>query len=196
MKIIGLTGGSGAGKSVVAAELEKLGAGIVDADAIYRKLCDENLDMLLDLQKAFGDILTADKKLDRAKLANIVFSDSSKLKKLNEITIFYIKKASDEKFKALKDKGIKIAIYDAPTLFQTGTDAMCDGVIGIIADRNIRIERIIKRDNISEKAAVARIDAQPDDEFYYDRCQYIIKNNVSHETLKDQVKQLWQKLVK
>ena len=122
MKIIGLTGGSGAGKSVVAAELKKLGAGIVDADAIYRKLCDENLDMLLDLQKAFGDILTIDKKLDRAKLAGIVFSDSNKLKKLNEITIFYIKKASDEKFKALKDKGIKIAIYDAPTLFQTGTD--------------------------------------------------------------------------
>lgn len=196
MKIIGLTGGSGAGKSVVAAELEKLGAGIVDADAIYRKLCDENLDMLLDLQKAFGDILTADKKLDRAKLANIVFSDSNKLKKLNEITIFYIKKASDEKFKALKDKGIKIAIYDAPTLFKTGTDSICDGVIGIIADRNIRIERIIKRDNISEKAAVARIDAQPDDKFYYDRCQYIIKNNVSHETLQNQVKQLWQKLVK
>lgn len=196
MKIIGLTGGSGAGKSVVAAELEKLGAGIVDADAIYRKLCDENLDMLLDLQKAFGDILTIDKKLDRAKLAGIVFSDSNKLKKLNEITIFYIKKASDEKFKALKDKGIKIAIYDAPTLFQTGTNSMCNGVIGIIADRNIRIERIIKRDNISEKAAVARIDAQPDDEFYYDRCQYIIKNNVSHETLKNQVKQLWQKLVK
>lgn len=196
MKIIGLTGGSGAGKSVVAAELEKLGAGIVDADAIYRKLCDENLDMLLDLQKAFGDILTADKKLDRAKLANIVFSDNNKLKKLNEITIFYIKKASDEKFKALKDKGTKIAIYDAPTLFQTGTDSICDGVIGIIADRNIRIERIIKRDNISEKAAKARIDAQPDDKFYYDRCQYIIKNNVSHETLKNQVKQLWQKLVK
>lgn len=196
MKIIGLTGGSGAGKSVVATELEKLGAGIVDADAIYRKLCDENLDMLLDLQKAFGDILTIDKKLDRAKLAGIVFSDSNKLKKLNEITIFYIKKASDEKFKALKDKGIKIAIYDAPTLFQTGTDAICDGVIGIIADRNIRIERIIKRDNISQKAAVARIDAQPDDKFYYDRCEYIIKNNVSHETLKNQVKQLWQKLVK
>lgn len=196
MKIIGLTGGSGAGKSVVAAELKKLGAGIVDADAIYRKLCDENLDMLLDLQKAFGDILTIDKKLDRAKLAGIVFSDSNKLKKLNEITIFYIKKASDEKFKALKDKGIKIAIYDAPTLFQTGTDAICDGVIGIIADRNIRIERIIKRDNISEKAAIARIDAQPDDKFYYDRCEYIIKNNVSHETLKNQVKQLWQKLVK
>lgn len=196
MKIIGLTGGSGAGKSVVAAELEKLGAGIVDADAIYRKLCDENLDMLLDLQKAFGDILTIDKKLDRAKLANIVFSDKNKLKKLNEITICYIKKASDEKFKALKDKGIKIAIYDAPTLFQTGTNSMCNGVIGIIADRNIRIERIIKRDNISEKAAVARINAQPDDKFYYDRCQYIIKNNVSHETLKNQVKQLWQKLVK
>ncbi|HIV62360.1 MAG TPA: dephospho-CoA kinase [Candidatus Butyricicoccus avistercoris] len=196
MKIIGLTGGSGAGKSVVAAELKKLGAGIVDADAIYRKLCDENLDMLLDLQKAFGDILTIDKKLDRAKLAGIVFSDSNKLKKLNEITIFYIKKASDEKFKALKDKGIKIAIYDAPTLFQTGTDSICDGVIGIIADRNIRIERIIKRDNISEKAAIARIDAQPDDKFYYDRCQYIIKNNVSHETLKNQVKQLWQRLVK
>ena len=196
MKIIGLTGGSGAGKSVVAAEFQKLGAGIVDADAIYRKLCDENLDMLSELENEFGDILTIDKKLDRAKLANIVFSDNNKLKKLNEITILYIKKASDERFKVLKDKGIKIAIYDAPTLFQTGTDAMCDGVIGIIADRNIRIERIIKRDNISENAAKARIDAQPDNKFYYDRCQYIIENNVSHETLQEQVKQLWKKLVK
>ena len=179
MKIIGLTGGSGAGKSVVAAEFKKLGAGIVDADAIYRKLCNENLDMLYEIENEFGDILTDDKKLDRAKLASIVFSDNNKLKRLNEITISYIKKASDEKFKDLKNKGIKIALYDAPTLFQTGTNSMCDGVIGIIADRNTRIERIIKRDNISKQAAIARIDAQPDDKFYYDRCQYIIKNNVS-----------------
>lgn len=196
MKIIGLTGGSGAGKSIVAAEFEKLGAGIVDADAIYRKLCNENLDMLYELEKAFGDILTTDKKLDRKKLASIVFSDNDKLKKLNEITLSYIKKASDENFQTLKDSGIKIAIYDAPTLFQTGTDSICDGVIGIIADRNIRIERIIKRDNISSEAAIARINAQPDDKFYYDRCQYIIENNVSHETLQRQIKQLWKKLVK
>ena len=105
-------------------------------------------------------------------------------------------KASDEKFKDLKNKGIKIALYDAPTLFQTGTNSMCDGVIGIIADRNTRIERIIKRDNISKQAAIARIDAQPDDNFYYERCQYIIENNVSHETLKTQVIELWQKLIK
>ena len=196
MKIIGLTGGSGAGKSVVAAELKKLGAGIVDADAIYRKLCNENLDMLYEIENEFGDILTNDKKLDRAKLASIVFSNNNKLKRLNEITISYIKKASDEKFKDLKNKGVKIALYDAPTLFQTGTNSMCDGVIGIIADRNTRIERIIKRDNISKQAAIARIDAQPDDNFYYERCQYIIENNVSHETLKTQVIELWQKLIK
>lgn len=196
MKIIGLTGGSGAGKSVVAAEFKKLGAGIVDADAIYRKLCNENLDMLYEIENEFGDILTDDKKLDRAKLASIVFSDNNKLKRLNEITISYIKKASDENFKELKNKGVKIALYDAPTLFQTGTNSMCDGVIGIIADRNTRIERIIKRDNISKQAAIARIDAQPDDKFYYERCQYIIENNVSHETLKTQVIELWQKLIK
>ena len=196
MKIIGLTGGSGAGKSVVAAEFKKLGAGIVDADAIYRKLCNENLDMLYEIENEFGDILTNDKKLDRAKLASIVFSNNNKLKRLNEITISYIKKASDENFKELKNKGIKIALYDAPTLFQTGTNSMCDGVIGIIADRNTRIERIIKRDNISKQAAIARIDAQPDDTFYYERGQYIIKKNVSHETLKTQVIELWQKLIK
>lgn len=196
MKIIGLTGGSGAGKSVVAAEFKKLGAGIVDADAIYRKLCNENLDMLYEIENEFGDILTNDKKLDRAKLASIVFSDNNKLKRLNEITISYIKKASDENFKDLKNKGVKIALYDAPTLFQTGTNSMCDGVIGIIADRNTRIERIIKRDNISKQAAIARIDAQPDDNFYCERCQYIIENNVSHETLKTQVIELWQKLIK
>ena len=196
MKIIGLTGGSGAGKSVVATEFKKLGAGIVDADDVYRKLCDENFDMLFEIQKTFGDILTIDKKLNRPKLASIVFSDNDKLKKLNEITVSYIKKASDEKFKILEENGVQIALYDAPTLFETGVNSICDSVIGIIADRDTRIERIIKRDNISKQAAIARINSQPDDSFYYKRCDYIIENNVSHETLINQVKQLWQKLVK
>lgn len=195
MKIIGLTGGSGAGKSVAAQEFIKLGAAIVDADAVYRELCDNDRQMLDELNNEFGDVVTSEYKLDRVKLANIVFSDSEKLKKLNQITFPYIIKASKEKFDNFEKQGYDIVLYDAPTLFQTGADSICDSVIGVIAQRKIRIERIIKRDNISESAAAARIDSQPDNEFYREKCQHILENDVSRETLTEQIKYLWKKLL-
>ena len=195
MKIIGLTGGSGAGKSVAAEQFQKLGAGIVDADAVYRELCNNNMDMLNNLKSEFGDILTEDNKLDRTKLAKIVFSDSKKLARLNEITFPYIKKTSDEKFEIFRKQGCLIALYDAPTLFQNGADSICDSVIGVIAKRETRIKRILQRDGISEQAAASRIDSQPNDEFYYTHCNYILENDVSRETFESEVKQLWKKLL-
>ena len=125
MKIIGLTGGSGTGKGTVAARMRSLGAGWVDADAVYRTLCAENREMLSALDTAFGGVTDANGVLDRPKLAKIVFSDPAKLQQLNEITTPYIRKASLDAIHA--QSACPIVLYDAPTLFEAGADDFCGG---------------------------------------------------------------------
>lgn len=175
MKIIGLTGGSGTGKGTVAARMRELGAGWVDADAVYRDLCAANREMLAALNAAFGGVTDETGALDRPKLAKIVFSDPAKLAKLNEITIPYIRAASLDAMQAQAD--CPIVLYDAPTLFEAGADDLCEKTIGVLADTETRVQRVMARDGISEEAARARILAQPDDGFYRARCDYILENN-------------------
>ena len=175
MKIIGLTGGSGTGKGTVAARMRELGAGWVDADAVYRDLCAANREMLAALNAAFGGVTDETGALDRPKLAKIVFSDPEKLAKLNEITIPYIRAASLDAMQAQAD--CPIVLYDAPTLFEAGADDLCEKTIGVLAGTETRVQRVMARDGISEEAARARILAQPDDGFYRARCDYIIENN-------------------
>lgn len=175
MKIIGLTGGSGTGKGTVAARMRELGAGWVDADAVYRDLCAANREMLAALNAAFGGVTDETGALDRPKLAKIVFSDPEKLAKLNEITIPYIRAASLDAMQAQADR--PVVLYDAPTLFEAGADDLCEKTIGVLAGTETRVQRVMARDGISEEAARARILAQPDDGFYRARCDYIIENN-------------------
>ncbi len=178
MKIIGLTGGSGAGKSTVARALHALGAGWVDADAVYHALCRENREMLSGLCAVFGDVLDADGALDRARLAPVVFADPERLALLNRLTFPYIRRASQQAFAACAANGCPFTLYDAPTLFQLGADVLCDGgVVGVLAPREVRIARIMARDSLSRAHAAARIDAQPDDTFYRLRCRWIIEND-------------------
>lgn len=191
MKIIGLTGGSGAGKGAAAACFSRLGAGVVDADAVYRGLCRESRPMLAELAAAFGDVLTRAGELDRARLAQAVFSDGEKLELLNRITFPYIRAASMQAFSALSAQGCTWIVYDAPTLFQTGADAFCTVVVGVIAAREVRLRRIIARDKLSHEAAAARIDAQPDDGFYHARCQHILENNGDFAALCAQVESIF-----
>lgn len=194
MKIIGLTGGSGAGKSLAADCFRQLGAGVVDADAVYRRLCAESRPLLDALAAAFGRVLTAAGALDRARLAQIVFSDADKLRLLNEITFPYIRAASVQEFAALAAAGHAITLYDAPTLFQTGAEVLCEAVIGVVAARETRIRRIISRDRLSRAAAAARIDSQPDADFYRRRCQYILENDGTPDALCAQARALWARL--
>ena len=174
MKIIGLTGGSGAGKTAVSACFEALGAGTVDADAVYRRLCAENRAMLEQLRRAF--------------------SDPEKLNILNALTFPYSRAASEAAFMGLAQAGHTVILYDAPTLFQTGADALCGAVIGVVASRETRLRRIISRDNIPEAAAAARIDSQPDEAFYRRRCRFIIENDGAPAQLEAQAKSIWNQL--
>lgn len=175
MRIIGLTGGSGTGKGTFAALLRDKGAGWVDADAVYRTLCAQNREMLAALDAAFGDVLDGNGALDRPKLARIVFADPAKLRQLNEITLPYIRAASLDEMRAQGD--CPFVLYDAPTLFEAGADDLCERIIGVLADTEVRVQRIMARDGLDEAAARARIGAQPDADFYRARCDYIVENN-------------------
>ena len=194
MRIIGLTGGSGTGKGTFAALLRDKGAGWVDADAVYRMLCAQNREMLHALDTAFGGVLDKDGALDRPKLAAIVFSDPEKLRQLNAITLPYIRAASLDAMRAQGD--CPFVLYDAPTLFEVGADDLCERVIGVLADTEVRVSRIMARDGLDETAARARVAAQPDADFYRARCQYIVENNGGLADLQQQADAIFEVLRK
>lgn len=194
MRIIGLTGGSGTGKGTFAALLRDQGAGWVDADAVYRTLCAENREMLAALDAAFGGVLDQNGALDRPKLARIVFADPAKLRQLNEITLPYIRAASMDEMRAQGD--CPFVLYDAPTLFEAGADDLCERIIGVLADTEVRVQRIMARDGLDEAAARARIGAQPDADFYRARCDYIVENNGDLADLQRQADAIFKDLCK
>lgn len=194
MRIIGLTGGSGTGKGTFAALLRDKGAGWVDADAVYRALCAENRDMLHQLDTTFDGVLDETGALNRPKLARIVFADPAKLQKLNEITLPYIRAASLDAMRAQGD--CPFVLYDAPTLFEAGVDDLCECIIGVVADTEVRVQRIMARDGLDEQAARARIGAQPDADFYRARCNYIVENNGDLADLQRQADAIYKDLCK
>lgn len=194
MRIIGLTGGSGTGKGTFAALLREKGAGWVDADAVYRALCAESREMLRELDTAFGGVLDQNGALDRPKLASIVFADPEKLKQLNAITLPYIRVASLEAMRAQGD--CPFVLYDAPTLFEVGADDLCERIIGVLAETETRVQRIMARDGLDDAAARARIGAQPDADFYRARCDYIVENNGDLADLQRQADAIFEDLCK
>ena len=196
MKILGLTGGSGTGKSAACTAFARLGCGVIDADATYRTLCDTCEPMLKEIQNVFGDVFSTDGKLDRKKLGAIVFADAQKLQQLNAITHPYIRQAARDAFAAYSKRGCLLCIYDAPVLFEGQMETLCDKTCAVLAARNTRIARIVARDAITEEYAALRIDAQKDDAFYRERCDYIVQNDADLDTLYIQVRKIYEDMVR
>ena len=196
MKILGLTGGSGTGKSAACTAFARLGCGVIDADATYRTLCDTCEPMLKEIQNVFGDVFYTDGKLDRKKLGAIVFADAQKLQQLNAITHPYIRQAARDAFAAYSKRGCLLRIYDAPVLFEGQMETLCDKTCAVLAARNTRIARIVARDAITEEYAALRIDAQKDDAFYRERCDYIVQNDADLDTLYTQVRKIYEDMVR
>ena len=196
MKILGLTGGSGTGKSAACTAFARLGCGVIDADATYRTLCDTCEPMLKEIQNVFGDVFSTDGNLDRKKLGAIVFADAQKLQQLNAITHPYIRQAARDAFAAYSKRGCLLCIYDAPVLFEGRMETLCDKTCAVLAARNTRIARIVARDAITEEYAALRIDAQKDDAFYRERCDYIVQNDADLDTLYTQVRKIYEDMVR
>ena len=175
--IIGITGGSGCGKSIICEMLqEKYDVKIIDADKISRKLSKKGSKYLNEIVEVFGqDILDEQGELNRRKLSQIIYTDSKKRQKLNNCTFKYIKSEIKSQIEITKE--ISTIIIDAPLLFESKLDELCDKVIGVISKRELQIQRIMTRDNITYDDAKKRLNAQQKNSFYIDNCDEIIKNN-------------------
>lgn len=183
--IVGLTGPTGSGKSTVAELFSKHGIKIIDADKAARDITAPGCYALAELARAFGsDIIKADGTLDRKLLALRAFSDEKRHKLLNDITHPFITMSLRRAVKALSDFGEKIAVIDAPLLFESGIDIICDKTIAVVADRDIRLNRILIRDGIDENSALQRISVQNDIDYYEGLADIIIENNGSISELK------------
>ena len=188
MLVIGLTGPTGAGKSAVANFFEGYGIPVINADRDYHELITPPSSCLQELVEHFGkEILLPDGSLNRRALAGIVFSDPAAREQLNTITHRYVMEEIRTRMERLRRDGVPVAALDAPQLFEAGAHKACGAVISVLADRQTRLERIMRRDSITAEAAMRRILAQKSDEFFRTHSDYIIENNGNIELLAPQI---------
>lgn len=167
---VGLTGPTGAGKSYVCEIFRQKGFKIIDCDKIAHELTAKNAPILAELANEFGEDIVKNGELDRKLLASRAFDTKEHTKKLNSI----LHPAIAEK---CKEEAQGLTVLDASQLFEANMQNDCYKVIGVLADEDVRIKRIIARDNITEQQAKLRMSAQFDNDYFIDNCDYIIYNN-------------------
>ena len=176
---IGLCGSSGSGKSCVCQKLEEYGIKWIDTDKVYRELVTKDSECLNELVECFGkDILKENGELDRTALSKKVFEESREnLKKLNEISHKHIKTKTLELMDEYEAQGYKGVTIDAPVLFESGFDKLCDITVCVIAPYELKIKRIINRDGITRDKAISRLNNQLSDNELIALCNYKIENS-------------------
>lgn len=177
MKIIGLTGLTGAGKSTVAQKLMAYGCYHIDADKVAREVINNNENVKTKLKERFGeDVINEDGTTNRPLLASRAFSSEENTNVLNEITHPAVTEEIQSIIKDMEQVGYRGVIIDAIALFESGEDALCDFTVAVVAPKEIRLERIMKRDNITEEKALERINAQKDESFFTSKADFVLWN--------------------
>lgn len=177
MIIVGLTGPTGAGKSSAAAICKSLGVKHIDCDIIARKATEKGQEGLTAVCNAFGnDILNTDGTLNRKVLAQKAFKDKESTDLLNKTLLPIIHKM------VLKEIDCDKVLLDAPTLFESGVNGICHKTVAVLSDKEIRLKRILSRDNITTEQALLRINAGKPDDFYKEKCDFVIYNNADENT--------------
>ncbi|MDY3127367.1 MAG: dephospho-CoA kinase [Corynebacterium sp.] len=188
MKLIGLTGGIGSGKSTVARMLAAAGFPVVDADQLAREVVAPGQPALAELADAFGaDILKADGSLDRGLLAQRAFVDEEHTAQLNAITHPRIRELTDWKFADYRAQGTPAVVYDMPLLVELGLDKTMDEVLVVEVDQETRVRRLVESRGVAESDARARIAAQSDDATRRQAATTVFDNNGSLADLETQV---------
>ena len=187
---IGLCGSSGSGKGYVCKKFKAYGVEYIDTDKVYRDIAVGGSECVNELCAFFGDeIVSPDGSLDRRELSKRVFEgegSKERLKVLNEITHKYIKKETERILWENEEKGVIATIIDAPVLFESGFDDMCDVTVCVTAPTELKIKRILKRDNIPLEKAKARLQSQLPDSILREKCDYEIVNDDSG-SLEDEI---------
>lgn len=176
MRVIGITGPTGAGKTTALGALTALGGEIIDADAVYHELTASSDGLRQELTARFGPVYE-NGQLARKKLGAIVFQDPAALEDLNAITHKYISQAVGARLDAARARGCPAAAIDAIALLEGGLLDFCDCTVAITAPESLRIRRIMAREGISEEYARMRVSAQHSGEWFRERCDYCLEND-------------------
>lgn len=191
MLVIGLTGPSGAGKGEVGRIFSAYGLPVINADEVYHRLLLPPSSCLKELTVEFGgEILTPTGELDRRKMSETVFANPTALQKLNSIAHRYVMEEIHRQLEQLRRAGTRAAVLDAPQLFEAGADKDCGTVISVLAEKRLRVERIMARDRIDAERAIRRINAQKSDDYFRTHSDYVIENNGSAEHLLPRVRKI------
>lgn len=194
MKVIGVTGPIGAGKSYVAEKICERGLPDIDTDEVYHFLISAPSTCTEGIRAAFGEnIINKDGGVDRIALGKIVFSDPEKLALLNKITHGCVTDKVDELLASYRKSGAAAVVVEVPLMFESGFDKKCDIVVCVAADTETRIARICKRNEISRAEAEKRIKNQKDIDFYIANSSFIVYNN-DKEDINAQIDRLFDRI--
>ena len=160
LKVLGLTGGIGSGKSTVAKLIADLGVPVLDADVLAREVVEPGQPALAEVAATWPEAIGPDGKTARGKLADIVFADPAQRLRLEAIMHPRIQALSDQRFAELAAKGHALAFYEASLLVESGRYKDFDGLVVVTASPETQLERVLARGGLSEEKAQARIDAQ------------------------------------
>ena len=192
MKIVGLTGGIGSGKSSVLNQFKNLGINTYSADNAAKKLINSDKDLIKSIKNLFGDNIYENNILDSVKLSKIVFKDPYKLKSLNSIIHPAVAKDFESFIKTINGDYI---VKEVAIIFETNTEDNYNKIILIRAPLEERIKRVILRDNLSREDVIKRVNNQIDDSTIIDNCDYIIEN-INLKDLKEKVLKIHKDLIR
>ena len=196
MKLIGLTGGIASGKSTVSAILRRLGAKIIDADALARQIVEPHQPAWNEIVNTFGEeILQSDGTLDRKKLRKLVFDEPHARKQLEDITHPRIRRLAQEKIAESAATGAPLVVYEAPLFFETGIHVWLRPVILVASDTATQKRRLQERDNLTDEEIEQHLKAQMSLEEKRKLADYVVENNGTVEELERAVERTVQKVL-
>jgi dephospho-CoA kinase len=195
MKVIGLTGGIGCGKTTVAQYLKELGAVVYDLDKVGHDVYRKNGGAYLQVLSAFGEgILAADGEIDRLKLGKIVFNNPEALKRLNSIVHPAIDKVIDEGIEEGRKKGVKVMVMEAAAMLEAGRAWQADEIWVVTCPETEVIGRIKNRPGYNEEVIHSRIHSQMSTGERLKNANVVIENDSTPGALQSKVKAEWEKL--
>ena len=194
MKLVGLTGGVGSGKSTVAAILRELGAEVVDADEASHAVYEPGTPGFLAVVREFGDDYVRDKHIDRKALGELVFKDPDARRRLNAIVHPLVRDWMARRTAEAVDRGAEVVVQDVPLLFESGLEALFPTTILVWAPRNVQIERLVGGRGFTAERARRVIAAQMPIDEKRGRATHVIDNSASPEATRAQVERVWETL--
>ena len=191
--IIGITGGTGSGKTSALRAIESMGGQVLDCDQVYHGMLRTDRGLQQAITAEFGHVFAPDGTLDRQRLGEIVFSSKTRLERLNAIVLRFVKPELERR---IQENSARICAIDAISLVEAGLDELCDRTVAVTSPLELRVRRIMARDGIDERYARMRIGAQKSDDYYREHCDCELENAAATpEAFQAEARKFFEKLV-